>query len=294
MEKNNPPVGGKISIKIVKPKIWNFRVMGGKDAWKEIVYSARVSGVPEYVKAKDVFDLTIENDYGSTIEHIIIKFDIKIAKGNAPEFLEHRMVSHTGYSTRYIKADKGIDKKIPVYEIILPKHLIKNKNLEINNILEQIKNSIRTYEKMISKKIPREVARYTLPFAQAVGIYHVTLNLRSLLNLLSLRLCVRSSPEFRCVASQLYFNLVKELPAIKGLVGCRGFMKGVCPEAKVTGVRAGEQNPFCPICPFKNSKSPIFIAARNELQKGIKSNKFDLKKAILAQEALFKKWASWE
>jgi len=133
-----------------------------------------------------------------------------------------------------------------------------------------------------------------LPFCQAVAIYHFTINLRSLLNLLSLRLCVRTSPEFRCLAAQLYFNLTKELPIVRGMIGCRGFIKGVCPEANVTGVRKGKSHPFYPPCLFKNPNSDIFIPTINELREGVKIKKFNREKAIEAQEKVFAKWARWE
>ncbi|MCK4491794.1 MAG: FAD-dependent thymidylate synthase, partial [Candidatus Altiarchaeales archaeon] len=105
---------GDLKIKIVKPDVWNFEVVKGKEAWKEIVYSARMSGVPPQVNDDAVFRMMVKNDYGSALEHIIIKFDLKMSKGNAPEFLEHRMVSHSGYSTRYIEVSHGMAKEEPV------------------------------------------------------------------------------------------------------------------------------------------------------------------------------------
>ena len=299
-----------MEIKAVKPKIWNFEVMRGKDAWKEIVYSARMSGVPPSVEGKDIFEMIIKNDYGSALEHIIIKFDIQMTKGNAPELLEHRMASHSGYSTRYIQANKGplelkFKKQEDVYEIVVPWHLIKSKKrlkskTEIKKLrmlkifLREIEGSLKAYEKLIDKEIPRESARYALPFCQAVGIYHFTMNLRSLLNFLSLRLCVRTSPEMRCLASQMYFSLMEELLIIRGLVGCRGFAKGICPEANVTGVRKGDPHPFYPICLFKNPNADIFIPTHKELKKGIRTKKFNKEKAVEAQEKVFAKWAKWE
>ena len=284
-----------MKIEAVKPKIWNFEIVKGEDAWKEVVYSARMSGVPPTVSGEDVFKMIIKNDYGSALEHIIIKFDIQMTKGNAPELLEHRMASHSGYSTRYIQANKGMEKKEPAYEIIVPYHLLGNQNLEFQGIfLEKIKQSIETYEKFIEEGLPRESARYMLPFCQAVGIYHFTINLRSLLNLLSLRLCVRTSPEMRCLAAQLYFNLTEKLPIIKGAIGCRGFSKGICPEANVTGVREGDPHPFYPVCLFKNQKSDIFIPTHKELKKGISVEKFNREKALEAQERVFERWAKWE
>ncbi len=279
-----------MKIRVVKPKIWNFEVVGGKDAWKEVVYSARVSGVPPEIDEKEVFKMIVKNDYGSALEHIIIKFDVKMTKGNACELLEHRIASHTGYSTRYAKVDKRYG-DTEGYEIILPWHLLKKDDSEKAIFMESVSKAIETYEKMIGCGVPRESARYILPFCQAVGIYHFTINLRSLLNLLSLRLCVRASPEMRCIASQIYFNLLDQLPILKGLIGCRGFMRGACPEEGVTGVRAGKQHPVYPPCPFKNKNSDIFIPTRSEIHI---ASEFNLNKAVKIQEILFKKWASWD
>lgn len=289
-----------MKIKIVKPKIWNFKIVNGKNAWQEVVYSARMSGVPKEIQGQQVFRMLVKNDYGSALEHIIIKFDIKMTKGNAPELLEHRIASHSGYSTRFIKADQGIEKKEFVYEIILPWHLIKTQNSKNkkqdlrNSFLGEIRQSIKIYEELLNQGIPRESARYVLPFCSAVGIYHFTINLRSLLNLISLRLCVRTSPEFRCLASQLYFLLIKNLPVIKGFAGCRGFIKGVCPENDITGVRKGDQHKVYPPCIFKNSDTDIFIPTMKEIQNGIKVSKFKQDKAIKIQEQIFKKWACWQ
>lgn len=279
-------------IILVKPRIWNFEVLKGEDAWKEVAYSARVSGVPPTVSDEKVFKMMVKNDYGSALEHVLIKFDIKITKGNAPEFLEHRMASHTGFSTRYIRVDEGRGIEEPQHEIVLPPHLLE-KSEKREAFIALVEGNLRFYEDLLKSGFPKETARYILPFCQAVGIYHVTINLRSLLNLLSLRLCVRTSPEFRCVASQMYFNLMEKLPMTQGLVGCRGFMKGVCPESQVTGVRAGKQHRFYPTCPFKNKDGPIFIPTQEELRKG-ETREFNLETAIEAQEKRFEKWATWE
>ncbi|MEA1924916.1 MAG: FAD-dependent thymidylate synthase [Candidatus Altiarchaeota archaeon] len=286
----------ELKIKKVKPKVWNLEVIKGVEAWKEVVYSARMSGVPPQVKDRNCFRMMIENDYSSSLEHIIIKFDLKMSKGNAPEFLEHRMVSHSGYSTRYIEVSKGIEKKEDAYEVIIPEHLLDNEiKTESGGLLsDNIDESIKAYRNLVDKKVPREIARYMLPFAQAVGIYHVTINLRSLLNMLSLRLCVRSSPELRCIASQLYIKLIKELPQMQDLVGCRGFMKGCCPESGVTGVRAGEQHKHYPVCPFKFPDTGIYIPTVKELRKGVTVKEFDKEKALKTRESLYRKWMSWE
>ena len=272
-------------VKIVKPKILNFKVIKGKEAWKEVVYCARMSGLP-LIEDESIFKMIVENDYSSAVEHIIIKFDLKMTKGAAPEFLEHRIVSHTGYSTRYIKVSEGIDKKKPAYEIILPWHFLENSKFKSQKLkfLKIIKENLQVYDNFLKEGVPKESARYVLPFCQAVGIYHVTINLRSLLNLLGLRLCVRASPEFRCLASQLYFNLTKKLPIMRGLVGCRGFMRGACPENKVRE----KTN-----CPFKDKNSKIFIPTIHQIQSGTKVKKIKKEEIVKAQEKIFKVWANW-
>jgi len=101
------------------------------------------------------------------------------------------------------------------------------------------------------------------------------------------------APEMRSIASQLYFSLAEDLPIIKGMVGCRGFMKRACPESGVTGVRVGEQHPFYPPCLFKNPQSDVYIPTQKELGEGGTFQKFNREKAITAQECNCKKWADW-
>ncbi|MFA5746510.1 MAG: FAD-dependent thymidylate synthase [Candidatus Paceibacterota bacterium] len=308
---SRPDIRGKnMDIKEIAPKIWNFKIIGGQNAWEEVAYSARMSGVPPIITGENIFRMIVENDYGSALEHIIVKFDIKISKGNAPELLEHRMASHSGFSTRYLEASKGTEagrqeqENLPmsfkeaeeIYEIIVPWHLLTGdpkQAEEKKKLLQAIEQSINSYQSMIANGIPREVARYSLPFCKAVGIYHYTMNLRSLLNFLSLRLCVRASAEMRCIASQLYLLLEREMPLIKGFVGCRGFMSGVCPESGVTGVRVGKPLKFYPPCPFCPKESSIYIPTRKEFAKEGRARGFDKETAYKVQKEIYTRWAQW-
>lgn len=299
----------------VKPEIFNFEILSSRDsdeAWKEVVYSARVSGIPQDFPDEEVFKMMVKNDYGSALEHIIIKFDIKMSKGNAPELLEHRISSHTGYSTRFVKVDNRYTDDYERYEVIIPWDLLhilghkedlsKATEEELESIgfgfINSVPNAISEYERLLEDDVPRESARYVLPFCQAVGIYHMTWNLRSLINFLSLRLCVRSSPEMRSLASQIYFELIEQLPIMRKLIGCRGFMRGVCPEDNVTGVRVGKQHPVYPKCPFVENKTNTltntFIPTKYEVEKRLESEVFNTDEAVSKMEKLFKRWAVWE
>jgi thymidylate synthase (FAD) len=299
-----------MKIKEISPLIWNFKVVGGQDAWREVAYSARMSGVPESIPGEQIFTMILENDYSSALEHVIIKFDLKMSKGNAPELLEHRMASHSGFSTRYIAASKGMiqgqsgqkdlllgfKQEDELHEVIVPWHLLSGRpelEKEKERLFEAIEESIMSYESMLSRGIPRELARYALPFCQAVGIYHFTMNLRSLLNFLSLRLCVRASVEMRCLAAQLYFALEKELPILKGMVGCRGFTRGVCPESGVTGVRVGKPLTYYPVCPFRAEGSKTYIPTQKEFLKNGRVGGFDPDAAQKIKEAIYWQWTEW-
>jgi flavin-dependent thymidylate synthase len=285
-----------MTIKEVKPIIWNFKIIGGEAAWQEVAYSAKMSGVPASVGGEEIFKMILANDYGSALEHVIVKFDIKMSKGNAPELLEHRLASHSGYSTRYITVNKGMDKENEAYEIITPWHLVKDADEKIREralFLGAVTQSIEAYEKMMEGGVPREIARYALPFCQAVGIYHFTMNLRSLINFLGLRLCVRASAEMRCLAAQLYFLALAQLPILNGMLGCRGFMFGLCPESNVTGVRTGNPLPNYPVCPFKAEQSKSRIPTRREFREGLWAQAFDLQQAVAVQEENFRLWARW-
>lgn len=300
-----------MTIKEISPMIWNFSIAGGEAAWQEVAYSARMSGVPPAIPGEEIFTMILENDYSSALEHVIAKFDLKMSKGNAPELLEHRMASHSGFSTRYMAASKGIFQEQPgqkdlplgfkqedqIHEVIVPWHLLSRRpehEREKAELFKVVEQSILAYETMLSRGIPREVARYALPFCQAVGIYHFTMNLRSLLNFLSLRLCVRASAEMRCLAAQLYFALEKELPIIKGMIGCRGFVRGVCPESGVTGVRVGKPLTYYPVCPFRVEGSRTYIPTRKEFFRNGKTGGFDYESAQNIKEAVYSKWIEWK
>ena len=58
-----------IKIKEVKPQIWNFKIQGGSEAWKEVAYSARMSGVPPQVGEEDIFRMILRNDYTSGLRN---------------------------------------------------------------------------------------------------------------------------------------------------------------------------------------------------------------------------------
>jgi thymidylate synthase (FAD) len=179
------------------------------------------------ISNEKIIKMLVENDYSSALEHIIFTFELKdISIAIARELLEHRIASHTARSTRYCKEHEA--------KFVTPPDLPQELRKDFENLMKQ---NMRSYSEFFAKVLEagfseakaREWARYLLPLGTTCT-YIWTINARSLINFLGLRLCVRAAPEMRELASKIH-KIVKEVyPEIFSRIGCRGFNLGVCPE----------------------------------------------------------------
>ena len=163
----------------------------------------------------------VEHDYGSALEHVYFTFELKdISVALSRELLEHRIASHTAKSTRYVSQAE----EMPVY---IPPDVKESLRKDV------IEHMQRTHElyKRVEKEVSTESARYVLPLALECT-YLWTVNCRSLLNFLRLRLCKNAAPEIRLMATKIKEEATKIYPEIFEDVGCRGSQWGVCPEPK--------------------------------------------------------------
>jgi len=161
----------------------------------------------------------LKHDYGSALEHVYFTFKLKdISVALSRELLEHRMASHTAKSTRYVSQAKGL----PFY---MPPQIDGKLREKVENHIEA------TWElyKQLEKDIDRESARYILPMGLKCT-YVWTINCRSLLNFLRLRLCINAAPEMQELARKVKAIVIKQYPIIFENVDCRGQQWGVCPE----------------------------------------------------------------
>ncbi len=199
------------------------------DGVKLVAEGCRVSGIPEGLSDEEIVRMVVENDYTSAIEHIYFTFDIsEISIALSRELLEHRIASHTARSTRYnIEKDFGYVIPPPIRD---DEELVKIFKEAMESARQ---NYIKIYEKMLEKGYSKsealEVARYVLPMATHTH-YIWTINARSLINFLGLRLCKRAAPEMRELAQKIYDIVVKIYPEIFKDIGCRGYNLGLCPE----------------------------------------------------------------
>ncbi len=202
---------------------------------KLVAKSARVSGVPPGMGDEEIVRMIVENDYSSALEHISFTFDVaEISIGLSRELLEHRIASHTARSTRYQEEDG--------FGYYAPKELSKDKKALLR-YEETIKKIANAYKELRGMGISRESSRYLLPLAAHTN-YIWTINARSLINFLGLRLCVRASPEMRELAKTVHGIVVEKYPIVFDNIDCRGWNMVACPENKV-------RENTRPACPYK-------------------------------------------
>ncbi len=161
----------------------------------------------------------VKHDFGSTLEHVSFTFELKdISIALSRELLEHRMASHTAKSTRYVSQARGL----PFY---MPPEIDGKLREKVENHVKEIWELY----KQLERDINREAARYILPMGLKCT-YVWTVNCRSLMNFLRLRLCINAAPEMQELARKIKTIVIKQYPEIFENVDCRGHQWGVCPE----------------------------------------------------------------
>jgi len=193
-----------------------------RNGLKTIADAVRVTG-PFFDQMSDekIVKYMVKHDYGSALEHIYFTFELEdISVAISRELLEHRIASHTAKSTRYVSEVGGFQYYISpkIKEPMLSKY---KKHME----------SVLGLYKEIEQTVDRESARYVLPLGLKCT-YVWTINVRSLLNFLRLRLCGNAALEMRELARKVKKEVVQIYPQIFEDVDCRGSQWGFCPEPR--------------------------------------------------------------
>lgn len=164
----------------------------------------------------------VRHDYGSVLEHIYFTFELKdISVAISRELLEHRIASHTARSTRY--SDEG------GFGYYVPPEVEKDPRYLERYMRFMVETS--KFYREINERFGREAARYVLPMATHCT-YVWTINARSLINFLKLRLCVLAAPEMQELAQRVKALAEEKYPVIFKSIECRATPLGVCPEPK--------------------------------------------------------------
>jgi len=138
----------------------------------------------------------MRNKHSVPFEHAVMSFGISVPIFVARELMRHRIASFSEESSRYRELRPVFyipGKDRPMVQIGRPMAYQLEMGSEalqafaVETIMDSYKESWESYQTLLKSGAAREVARMVLP----VGIFtnlHMTINLRSLMNLLSLRI----------------------------------------------------------------------------------------------------------
>jgi thymidylate synthase (FAD) len=141
--------------------------------------------------------------HSSTLEHSLIVYDIECSRALLQELARHRHQSMTVKSSRYTLKELL---KIPGEDIYnlktFDRFLVLTENEAIDNYnRQQLRALYEAYSKYYTRT--NDIAKYALPEAFRTSL-QLSLNLRSLLNLLKLRLSKDALWEFRELAKEMF------------------------------------------------------------------------------------------
>lgn len=153
-----------------------------------------VAGMSDEAKQKFI-DFLMSNRHGSPFESIVFKFRIEVPIFVVRELMRHRIASYNEISGRYTQLEPnfyifGRDRKIVqkgkpgAYTFELgadDQYIFLN-----NKIISSYQYAYSTYLELLEAGIAKEAARVVLPVGIFTSLY-MTINSRSLMNLLSLR-----------------------------------------------------------------------------------------------------------
>ena len=146
----------------------------------------------------------IRNGHTSPLEHAAATFLISgISRPCSQQIERHRIASYTQESQRYVNAENAT--------FIMPNSIFDSEGFEMYvDFLEQSK---RLYSCLVKNGVKKEDARFVLPQAVTTKMM-MTINFRSLRNLLNLRLDVHAQWEIRRVAAMMVAELSNVSPEL--------------------------------------------------------------------------------
>ncbi len=182
-----------------------------------VVRSARVStgsGSKGLERDRKLIDYLMAHRHETPFEHVVFTFHVKCPIFVARQWFRHRIASYNEKSGRYSKMS---------YEFYMPERMRiphpKDKQMSVENdgsvddekakkiIAEVYEKAYEAYQELLNMGVARELARIVLPLSLYTEFYW-TVNMRSLMNFLSLRADSHAQWEIRqyAIAIAEYFK----------------------------------------------------------------------------------------
>lgn len=160
-------------------------------------YGVQILDIGE--KDASLIKKVIKSGHTSTLEHVSVTLKIEgISRAVLQEIQRHRM---SVQSTRYTL------KKFLSGDVDLEDMLVETGNESIDAINQMQLNAVKNLAK--TDNIPNDILKYGIPEAFKTSLI-LTINMRSLRNMLELRLAKTALWEFRQLAQAIYDALPKE------------------------------------------------------------------------------------
>ncbi|OGR51867.1 MAG: FAD-dependent thymidylate synthase [Elusimicrobia bacterium GWA2_62_23] len=191
--------------------------MGGD---QNAVDSARVSfGSVSKGEALDrkLIEYLLEHGHFSPFEHSVFQFHIKCPIFVARQWMRHRIASYNEVSARYteVKEEFYVPASFRGQDKINRQGSVRSGGLDQAKMLaaydKAIKASFDIYKELLEAGAAREMARMVLPVAQYTQ-FHWTINARSLLNFLELRLDSHAQFEIQQYAIAIQEIFAEKMP----------------------------------------------------------------------------------
>ena len=177
----------------------------------------------------ELLDRVIRRRHLSVLEHVYFTFAVEgVSRALSHQLVRHRIASYTQQSQQRASEQH--------FEFVVPPE-IEDDPVLVREFQETMNNLGTLYQRMLDKGVRKGLARYVLPNACTTKLI-MTMNARSLFNLISQRSCGVEEWEFRTVATKIHKALMTVAPKIFKYAGPPCVTELVCYEGE-NGERCG-------------------------------------------------------
>jgi thymidylate synthase (FAD) len=213
------------------------------------IFAAATGPGADQAKQHELIKRVIESGHGSTIEHVNFTFAISgVSRALTHQLVRHRIgVSFDQQSQRYVSYKKGISTLTP--------STISDSAPQTQELYdEQMAGALKAYKALQAAGIPAEDARFVFPNATRTNIV-MTANLRALIHMSGLRLCVMSQWEIRRLFGLMRHEVRAVSPFLAGFLMPKCVPAGYCDEAN-------NRDGHCRIRPHKDDVLAAYAQMR--------------------------------
>ena len=173
----------------------------------------------------------IAKEHHSVLEHVSFTFEISgVSRVLSHQLVRHRIASYSQLSQQRVDSSR--------LEYVVPPEVRRDPTI-LHEYEEAMEACRALYALLVKRGVPLGSSRYVLPSAFTTRVM-MTMNARSLFNLIEQRECAAEEWEFRAVATLIRKRLLAVAPNIFRFAGTTCETSGVCLEGE-TGIDCGKQ-----------------------------------------------------